>query len=181
MEIQLDHIVHAIEQTPFPDSVDVNPLTHHPLLIAPLAEKLSELYPQLSLWSCTVLGYGLETLDKGRKKASQALLDNLATQEAECSHESLGVRLGDKILCEFGIVDEDQWGEECRQHLVQFIAKDNLRALHMDKPAYVPMQPSCRVQDDIKDWLTAVLVAVQANVLNETTPQSAQARSLPRL
>lgn len=177
--ITLEHIAHAVEQTPHPDRAPDDPPGD--VLIAQLASRLSEIDPQFSPWSCVVLGFGLERINKGKKGPSQNRLDSLRTEDAECSHNSLGIRLGDEILCEFGIVDEEQWGKACKRHLVDFIAKDNLRCTYMDKPEFTEIAVLGNLNAQTKGWLDRVLIAIQANILSAATPQSPRSTHLPRL
>ena len=177
--LTLEHVEHAVKQTPHPKLKER--VYSDATAVAQLVQALSTPYPDISLWGCTVLGFGLETLDKSKKPASNNVLDSLLTEDAECSHNSSGIRLGDRILCEFGIVDESQWGQACKAHLVDLIARKNLRCTYTQKPDLDELAILCRPDAVSSQWTQQVLASIQANLMTQATPPAPHSSGGPRL
>ena len=180
--LTLEHIEQAVAKNPHPQLH--GDIYSDADAMAQLTKVLKREYPDVdlwvSLWGCVVLGFGLEPLDASKKPASNNVLNSLRTEDAECSHNSTGIRMGDRFLCEFGIVDEKQWGQSCKQHLVEFIAKDNLRG-YMQKPQIDLLAILCSSDFVSNAWTNQVLASIQANIIAEATPTITHSSTGPRL
>jgi hypothetical protein len=154
-------------------------------VVTQLAKAISKQYPEVSLFGCVILGFGLETLDKTKKPASNNVINSLETEDADCSHGSSGIGLGNRFLCEFGIVDGKQWGVDCKQHLVSELAKKNLRCTYTRPPELDELAIIGNSDSVSEKWAAQVLgninAQIQADILAAATPSVSHSSSGPRL
>lgn len=167
--LTLEHIEQALSQNPHPSIkgdvyADATALTK-------LVKAISPKYPEVSLFSCVVLGFGLDTLDKSKKTAPQNVINSLETEDAECSHASEGIGIGGRYLCQFGIVNEEEWGKACKKHLIELIAKQNLRCSYMDKPQFDELALICNPDPVSDKWHQQVLASIEASLIAAETPE----------